>query len=166
MKDAIKAIVPFRRLIHLGDGAADGQSVAEEYKIPCTAVYGNDDYGSRLNETELLRINGWSIFILHGHQLEMNPYESESARDANLSRLSQMAKQHNAQVLFFGHTHQPLMTKTDDILICNPGDQFSGSAFPASFALLEIDNNQLSVTIMQQQHGAWQSLTTDSLFRQ
>jgi putative phosphoesterase len=114
-----EALQPLRgsdHIIHAGD-VGDPEILVELSKIaPVTAIRGNidnDAWASRLPETEVLEIAGNTFYILHDRkQLDLNPQAAGFA------------------AVISGHSHQPLIETTNDVLYFNPG-----SAGPRRFKL-------------------------------
>jgi putative phosphoesterase len=94
-------------IIHGGDiGSA---AILDELSAlaPLTAVKGNNDrqaWAARLPETEMIRVGGIFIYIIHDiAQLDIEPRAA------------------GAQVIVSGHSHKPLIGLRDGILYVNPG---------------------------------------------
>jgi uncharacterized protein len=94
-------------IIHGGDiGSA---AILDELSAlaPLTAVKGNNDrqaWASRLPETEMIRVGGVFIYIIHDiARLDIEPHAA------------------GAQVIVSGHSHKPLIGLRDGILYVNPG---------------------------------------------
>ncbi|HIW74127.1 MAG TPA: metallophosphoesterase [Firmicutes bacterium] len=121
---------PAARLVfHLGDGAREAEAVAarcpdRRFQI----VRGNNDWGSfgQFPETGLEIVAGKRIFYTHGHQygVKMGLYRAVCA-----------ARERQADVLLFGHTHQPLVDYEDGLHILNPGSLSYGRP---TYGLLDI----------------------------
>jgi len=139
----------FDLIIHLGDGVADGNNVAEEMGIQFCGIKGNEDHGMDYPISRALNINRWFFFMLHGNQTEINPYQMKSEYDRHIMDMCDMAKRENADVLLFGHTHKFMLEKRDDTIICNPGDQYAGSAGPPTFAVMNISDKKLEISLME-----------------
>jgi uncharacterized protein len=94
-------------IIHGGDiGSA---SILDELAAlaPLTAVKGNNDRGAwaaHLPETELVRVGGVFIFVIH-----------------DLAQLDKAALAAKAQVIVSGHSHKPHVELRDGVLYINPG---------------------------------------------
>ena len=80
--------------------------------VPLTAVAGNCDYGSTARTEWLLELEGVRILLTHGHG-----YAVKQGTGALLRR----ARELEAQVVLFGHTHQRLLEEADGVLLINPG---------------------------------------------
>jgi putative phosphoesterase len=103
-------------IIHAGD--VGSPEILEQLAAiaPLTAVRGNVDHGAwsrKLPETEVLELDGISIYVLHDlAQLDLKP---EAA---------------GFQVVISGHSHVPKQETRDGVLYLNPG-----SAGPRRFKL-------------------------------
>lgn len=113
-------------VVHAGDiGDAD---VLEALRgiAPVTAVRGNNDFGpwaEKIAETELLKIGGISIYVLHDlKQLGVDPAAA------------------GFHVVVSGHSHQPRIDERDGVLYVNPG-----SCGPRRFKL-PISVGELSIS--------------------
>jgi uncharacterized protein len=116
-------------ILHAGD--VGGDEILDELAIiaPVQAVYGNTDSpgNPRLRAAIELDVDGVRIHVSHGHELGVPKPEKLLARYA-------------ADVIVYGHTHSPLVTRADGRLVVNPG-----AAGPARFdlkpsvAILEIE---------------------------
>lgn len=165
MEHAVRQNGPFDKLIHLGDGLSDGKSTAEAFDIPFTGVYGNEDYGSISKETCSLNIFNWTIYLMHGHQFTLNPYESKTEREKAYKKMTKMAKVNQADILLIGHTHMAMILHLNDVLILNPGDQYIGASTPPTFSLLEVDSERITATILQKEENNWQPVIGRSILK-
>jgi putative phosphoesterase len=123
-------------IVHAGD-VCDGALLDELRAIaPVTAVRGNNDRGSwaqELQEAELVQLGGVYLYVIHDlASLDIDPVSA------------------GVQVVVSGHSHQPLVTRRDDVLYVNPG-----SAGPRRFKLpiaaaeLVIDGGSVSARICE-----------------
>lgn len=147
LRNAVGLFGPFDGLIHLGDGVLDGRAIADESGIPFYGVRGNEDYGSNYPDMEVAELDGRPYLLLHGFQLDMNPYHPPSVWRETIDRLVKMAKKRKARGVLFGHTHQALLDIVGDTVVLNPGDQYLGAAIPASFAVIETVNGETRITL-------------------
>jgi uncharacterized protein len=132
--EALTALSGVAHIVHAGDiGSED--VLAQLRKIaPVTVVRGNNDrapWASRIAETEVLELEGRSIFVLHDlAELDLDPAAA------------------GFSVVVSGHSHKPLVTRKGDVLYVNPG-----SAGPRRFKLpitvgkLELDAGEARATI-------------------
>lgn len=119
MLDAVEAERP-DAIFHLGDLADDGQQVHFAYPdIPFYAVEGNCDRFSRGDFEGVARLNGKTIFYLHGHTQGVK---------TNTDRAVLKAFDLGADVLLYGHTHRFDVQRVDTLLVVNPGAVMNGRA--------------------------------------
>ncbi len=114
--EAIAALRGSDRVLHAGDVGDPGILDRLRELAPVTAVRGNVDRGpwaAALPETELVEIEGLSIYLIHDlGQLDLKP---EAA---------------GIRVVIYGHSHQPKIEEKNGVLFFNPG-----SAGPRRFRL-------------------------------
>ncbi len=114
-------------VIHLGDGAGEAEEMKLDFpeKMFLT-VRGNCDWGSTLPTEGTAVFCGKNIFYTHGYtyNVKFGMYEAVSA-----------ARGQKADVLLFGHTHEPLTEYEDGLYIMNPGS-LNGSG--ATYGILDI----------------------------
>lgn len=116
---AIRSQPTASAVIHLGDGVREAENAAERF--PDLAFYqvrGNCDFGA--GDLPLARretLGGRRLFLTHGHMYEVK---------YDIYRAVCAAREQEAHMLLFGHTHQPLSTYEDGLYILNPGSLHSG----------------------------------------
>jgi putative phosphoesterase len=99
--------------IHLGDGARELGKIMElypEYKF--LSVRGNCDFVATANLAGCIHCGMAKIFYTHGHMYNVK---------YNLETLLNAAKEIQANVVLFGHTHIPMVDYKDGLHILNPG---------------------------------------------
>lgn len=110
---AVKAQPEAEIIVHCGDGDEQVQFLKETYRDKMiVAVKGNCDLGSMLPVTETFSACGKKFFVTHGHM-----YNAKMG----LYQLVCAAREQQADVLLFGHTHNALSTYDDGLTILNPG---------------------------------------------
>lgn len=125
-------------IIHCGDSKDEVQRIKELYKDKAVyAVKGNCDFCSPLNNTELITIEGKKIFITHGHL-----YNAKMT----LYNLCCAAREQDADIVVFGHTHNALNEYDDGLYILNPG---SLHGYNASYAYIDITDNGIMTNIVR-----------------
>lgn len=100
-------------ILHLGDCVRDAQRLEERYPdIPLLGVPGNCDYGGLDQPERLTELGGVRILMMHGHtrRVKSGPMAAIYA-----------ARECGADILLFGHTHQPLVDRSGDFWVMNPG---------------------------------------------
>lgn len=100
-------------LIHLGDVCGGGEYIQAVCGCPVMMVAGNNDFYDRELPSELvITVAGQRILLTHGHcYLRYGGYDG----------LIRRARETDAQIVMFGHTHKPVNLRIDDITIINPG---------------------------------------------
>lgn len=120
-------------LVHLGDTVDDFKNVLKEFpNIPFVSVKGNNDYFAFDSSEELLMtFQGVKCLFTHGHKY--------SVKQGTI-KVESRARELNADIVFFGHTHIPYSECIGRIVFINPGS-VAGS-FP-TFALVELDDGNI-----------------------
>lgn len=119
-------------IFFLGDYVEDGELIGKKLNLKTYIVAGNGDYGSGYNEDLLLEINDKKILLTHGHRYRLG---------YNLDTLCYKGEEVGADIILYGHTHIPIYTIENDIIILNPGSP----SYPRTnnnkktFAILDID---------------------------
>ena len=97
-------------ILHAGD--VGGSAILDELRLiaPVRAVFGNTDPPSEpgLEGEIAIEVGGLSVHVSHGHEVG-------SPTPAKL------AARYDADVVIYGHTHRPLVTRHDGRLFVNPG---------------------------------------------
>lgn len=103
-------------VIHLGDMLADCQALERRFPMQkLLYVLGNNDFRLQGQNCPLeftASIAGKRLFLCHGHTLHVK---------AGLGRLISHARQENADMALYGHTHLPHLEKDGNLWIMNPG---------------------------------------------
>ncbi len=105
--EAIAALRGSDRVLHAGDVGDPGILDRLRELAPVTAVRGNVDRGpwaAALPETELVEIEGLSIYLIH-----------------DLGQLDLKPKAAGIRVVIYGHSHQPKIEEKNGVLFFNPG---------------------------------------------
>ena len=101
------------QILHLGDTVRDAERLVDWYpEIPLVNVCGNCDGWCNTPDERLITVAGKALMLTHGHcyRVKSGPYMAiEAARTAG------------ADVLLFGHTHQPLCDRQGELWVVNPG---------------------------------------------
>jgi uncharacterized protein len=117
--EIFSALAGVELILHAGD--VGGRSVLDELGAiaPVNAVYGNTDSAGDpdLRPSLALTIDQLSIHVSHGHELGAPTVEA-------------LLRRYRADVIVFGHTHKPLVERSGDRLVVNPG-----AAGPRRFSL-------------------------------
>lgn len=108
-------------------------------------VKGNCDFDAGYKEQETLEIGGERIYLTHGHLSDVR---------FGLTHLMMEAKQAEATLCFFGHTHMLGCEKRQGILFLNPGSisQPRGALLFKCYALIDISDKSYQVTYYDRTH--------------
>jgi len=111
--EVLKKETGINAIIHCGDGARDMTYVHIPEGVQVTRVIGNvDQYSVYGVEEEVLEeIEGKTVYITHGHLHNVKN---------TLSKIQTVGKEYKADIVFFGHTHEPTVIEGNPILF-NPG---------------------------------------------
>lgn len=134
LKYVINKVRPIDMLIHLGDFSGNYDYIAQLPESPIEAVCGNNDFFCDVEDEKLIYIAGYKVFMSHGHRYGVSH---------NLDRVKSIGMQYNADIIMFGHTHKPLIDKTGDIWIINPGSislPRQANRLP-TYIIMDIDNS-------------------------
>ena len=127
LRRAILAQPTAEVVIHLGDGEEELQRAKRSFPEKMfLAVRGNCDMASSLPPVGEYEAQGVRIFYTHGHL-----YGVKSGQYTIVCA----ARERGAQVLLFGHTHQPYTDYDQGLYLMNPG---SLSGWGAGYGTLDI----------------------------
>lgn len=99
-------------LIHLGDTEGKEDTIEALVDCPSYIIGGNNDFFSDLPREKEFELEGRHIFITHGH-----PYCVAMGEEY----LRKAAKEREADIVMYGHTHRPAYSEEDGIIVLNPG---------------------------------------------
>ncbi len=118
-------------VFHLGDGEHDIDNLIAVYKRKeFIRVRGNCDFLSDLNADVLVEIEGKRIFATHGYAQYVKQ---------GLTSLYFAAREKNADIALFGHTHSPMTDIYNGLTVFNPGSIRDGN-----YGVLEITSEGIS----------------------
>jgi uncharacterized protein len=128
--EAERQLAGVAHIIHAGDIGRPEVIARLQQIAPVSAIRGNVDIGDWAEcyaDTEIVRIGGRSIHVLHDiHDLKIDP----------ISR--------GIDVVISGHSHQPRIETVGGVLYLNPGSagprRFN---LPITLAILELDRSGL-----------------------
>lgn len=111
VKKIIKREKDCNTIIHLGDHFTDLEEVKIDPKKTVLSVRGNCDWSGADTE-ELIDIMGTRIFLTHGHLYGVKYTYTE---------LFYRARELEADLVLFGHTHEAMNEDFEGIRLYNPG---------------------------------------------
>ena len=99
----------------LGDGERDLERLQKRFPaLPVNAVRGNCDVFSTLPAVLVCAAGGLRFFATHGHLYGVK-------HDPICRDLCEAALETDADVVLFGHTHEPFRDRTMGMVLLNPG---------------------------------------------
>lgn len=120
--------------IHLGDVCSDCKNLEMVFpRQKFIFVKGNNDFWTRDDDYPLERIftlEGKKFLICHGHTYHVKQ---------GLYSLLNKAKEENADIVLYGHTHQSYL-ETGKITVMNPGAY-------AQYGVITIDNGEVTASL-------------------
>lgn len=128
-------------LLHAGDYGEDGLILGKAHGIKVKSVVGNCDRYAPGPAEELMEINGYKIYLTHGHLFGVK---------YSLEKLKKQAKRLGADIVIYGHTHVPHQEEIEEILFLNPGS-ITWPPVPGrhSYAVLEVSPSGYSCEICE-----------------
>lgn len=129
-------------ILHLGDHIADGLELQENIDIIVYLVKGNTDQNYNGNEELLLTLESKRIYMTHGHLYKV---------EDSLTALRDAGTRVGAQIVLFGHTHQPFLSYMNGIWFMNPGriGRKSSKTIHPTYGLICITENRIECEISE-----------------
>lgn len=103
-------------LVHLGDGADDARLIAEAANLALFQVAGNGDF-TQLPGERIEVFSGVRTLLTHGHNYRVKH---------SLLRLALRAREAEAALVLYGHTHIAAVDMAQGAVIINPGALMNG----------------------------------------
>ncbi len=120
--------------LHCGDC-----ETSKEQLYDFLSVAGNNDYLLDLPDERIVNVDGIKLLLTHGH------------RYYGRGKLIEKAKKLRCKIVCFGHSHSPLISEAEGVLLLNPGslrNNRDGSS--PSYMILEVVNGEvISVNILR-----------------
>jgi uncharacterized protein len=135
-------------LFHCGDSELSSLDLAVQgYGI----VKGNCDFGVDFPNDITKDVKGTRFYITHGHLYGIN---------TSLQRILYRAKEVEANIVCFGHSHVRGAEIIDDILFLNPGSVLLPRLYKEkTYALLEKQDEKITVRFLNTEHEEIDSAT-------
>ena len=112
IQQAVSAAGPVEFWLHTGDFYRDSLILAAISSVSVIAVAGNCDGRTEAKPDEFVEVAGFRLLLTHGHRYGVKN---------DLSELREWALRYEADVVVFGHTHQPFIGSESGLLFFNPG---------------------------------------------
>ncbi|WP_125607671.1 metallophosphoesterase [Lapidilactobacillus bayanensis] len=128
-------------LIHCGDSELSWDDpLRQHFQI----VQGNMDFDQNFPLTVTTEIAGQKILVVHGHRYGVN---------FGLEQLALLAQEQQADLVFYGHTHQLACAMNQQRLFLNPGSisQPRGRfvSLRGTYAVVEVNGAEINVQYYQ-----------------
>lgn len=126
---------PYDLIFHLGDVGGSEDYIRALSDCPCMMVAGNNDWMSDLDFEMAFSLGSHKVFLCHGHQYHVS-YGIDQIKGRGIEL--------GADLIFFGHTHQPFLYEEEGIYIANPGSisRPRQEGRRPTYLLLEIDEKE------------------------
>ena len=128
-------------IIHLGDSIEDADELNAEYSdIPMIKVSGNTDTGSK---TQHVEICGKYFMLTHGDTFNVDKGEMRNTN--GISDMALHGFNNGANIILFGHSHEPYVNCRNGKWIMNPGriGRISSKIIHATYGFLIIENGKI-----------------------
>ncbi len=113
LRKILQTAPPVEMWLHTGDYARDANFLASASGLPVVRVCGNcDPDRSSYNADEIMELEGFNIWLTHGHRYLFYHNPDELARQAQILRVD---------IVVYGHTHVAGAKYCGGILLLNPG---------------------------------------------
>jgi putative phosphoesterase len=141
LRRAVAAVGPVAMWLHAGDYSQDAARLAALTGLAVTTVAGNCDGRTDAKIDEFVTVGGRTIWLTHGHRYQAKERSEE---------LVWWGRQYGADVVVYGHSHIPDISREDGILLFNPGAASRPRAgFAASCGLLVIAGGEVRAEIIE-----------------
>ncbi|MGM0844038.1 MAG: metallophosphoesterase [Bacillota bacterium] len=127
--------------VHCGDSELNASDPAMEGYL---GVRGNCDMDSSYPEVLTKEFEGTRILATHGHLYNVK---------TTLMNVHYLAKENEANIVFFGHSHQLGAEKIEDVLFVNPGSiLLPRGRKERTYAIIEKEGQSISVKFFDHKH--------------
>lgn len=112
LERAILQTYPVDYIFHLGDMEGSESYIEDICPCPVYMVSGNNDFFSPAPAEQVIDLEGYRIFMTHGHRYGVA---------YNLEKVKLAAEARKCDLVFCGHTHRPMVDDEESIIVVNPG---------------------------------------------
>ncbi len=136
LEQVLEKHADIRTVIFLGDGLSGVQEVAERHTDRTFLwVPGNCDHDPLTPAVAMEMLDGKRFFITHGHKYSVK---------YGLYTIELAARERKADIVLFGHTHQPIADYVDGLYLCNPGSL----GYRGDYAIIDASSAGILITPM------------------
>ncbi|MCM3122621.1 metallophosphoesterase [Mesobacillus sp. AQ2] len=129
-------------MIHCGDSELSEKDPAI---MNFRSVKGNCDFYGNYPDNEVHDLSGLKILVTHGHLYSVK---------STLVNLYYKAKEAEADIVCFGHSHILGAEMVDDVLFINPGSiRLPRGRIEKTYVILELDSNKVLLRIFDYGNG-------------
>jgi len=127
-------------VIHLGDHVEDAEYISRRFPMRMLYVAGNsyDDSYSGEPLERIVTLEGHRIYFCHGHR--------HHVKTTRLN-LVYAAREQEAEIALFGHTHVPCDETADGVRLINPGSISKGWLGGNSYAAITLTHDNVTCEI-------------------
>ncbi len=125
-------------IIHLGDEYADIDKIKQKYPdIPIYYIMGNHDMDWLEPKEAIFEIYGIKIYATHGNMFNVK---------MNHDEIIKRAKEFNASIALYGHSHIQKCIEKDGVIVVNPGSlsESRDHNISGSYVIMKIDENKVT----------------------
>jgi uncharacterized protein len=137
---AVLAAGPVDMWLHAGDYSQDAGYLSQLTGRPVTAVAGNCDGLTDVRVDEFIAVENKTIWLTHGHRYRAKERSAE---------LIVWARQYNADIVVYGHSHVADISWEGDLLLFNPGSTAHPRGGEASCGLLLVEAGRVEAEIVR-----------------
>lgn len=130
-------VAPLDLVIHLGDFEGTEDDVKAMAGCPVEMIAGNNDFYSLSPKELITYIGKFKVLLTHGHLYNVSYSLKSLIAEANAKEVD---------IVMFGHTHRPLITRDRNLVILNPGSL----SYPRqegrtpTYIIMEIDDKNVA----------------------
>ncbi|MBU8879603.1 metallophosphoesterase [Bacillus sp. FJAT-29790] len=137
-------------MIHCGDSELPA---ADHSLAGFSVVRGNCDFEGEFSEDLVLKEEGLNVFVTHGHRYAVK---------STLMNLSYRAKELNADIVCFGHSHYLGAEMIDNILYVNPGSiRLPRGRTEKTYVILDVGNGGIILRVYDLNQGEIGEMTQE-----
>lgn len=111
LNKAIEEAGTFDLFLHLGDLEGSEYFINTFVQSKIEMIAGNNDYMVDYPSEKIIEVEGYRIWMTHGHRYQVY---------TGVSSLRNAAIKKGVDIVLFGHLHKPYLEK-DGLIILNPG---------------------------------------------